>query len=326
MSSTLITDIGSLATNDPALGAGPLGLLADAAIALENGRVAWVGPASAAPAADEVVAAGGAGGDPRLRRLARPPGLRRGPHRRVQRPDVRPRLQRGRHPHHRRRDPRRHRRRARRQRRPATSARPCARAPPCWSASPATASPSRTRPARCGSPARHTDEVTYLGAHVVAPEYAEDPAGYVDLVTGPMLDACAPHARWVDVFCERGAFDGDQARRGAHRRDEARPQPPGPRQPARPRARACSSRSSSARPPPTTAPTSRRPTSTPWPPPTPWRRCSPAPSSPPAPSTPTRGACWTPERPWPCPPTATPAPASPPPSPSASPSRSGRWG
>ncbi|GAA1955515.1 imidazolonepropionase [Kitasatospora viridis] len=60
--------------------------------------------------------------------------------------------------------------------------------------------------------ARHTPETTYLGAHVVAPEYADDPAGYVDLVTGKMLDACAPHARWVDVFCERGAFDGDQAR------------------------------------------------------------------------------------------------------------------
>ncbi|GGZ28583.1 imidazolonepropionase [Streptomyces nitrosporeus] len=59
---------------------------------------------------------------------------------------------------------------------------------------------------------RHTDEVTYLGAHIVAPEYADDPAGYVGLVTGPMLDACAPHARWIDVFCERGAFDGDQAR------------------------------------------------------------------------------------------------------------------
>lgn len=60
--------------------------------------------------------------------------------------------------------------------------------------------------------ARHTDEVTYLGAHVVPPDYADDPAGYVDLVTGPMLDACAPYARWVDVFCEKGAFDGDQAR------------------------------------------------------------------------------------------------------------------
>src|SRR5262249_49262600 len=33
-----------------------------------------------------------------------------------------------------------------------------------------------------------------------------------ELVTGRMLDACAPHARWIDVFCERGAFDGDQAR------------------------------------------------------------------------------------------------------------------
>lgn len=60
--------------------------------------------------------------------------------------------------------------------------------------------------------ARHTDEVTYLGAHVVPPEHAGDPAAYVDLVTGPMLDACAPYARWIDVFCEEGAFDGDQAR------------------------------------------------------------------------------------------------------------------
>lgn len=57
-----------------------------------------------------------------------------------------------------------------------------------------------------------TDETTYLGAHVVAPEFTDDPAGYVDLVTGVMLDACAPHARWVDVFCDRGAFDADQAR------------------------------------------------------------------------------------------------------------------
>lgn len=59
---------------------------------------------------------------------------------------------------------------------------------------------------------RVTEETTYLGAHVVPPEFVDDPAGYVDLVTGPMLDACAPHARWIDVFCERGAFDADQAR------------------------------------------------------------------------------------------------------------------
>jgi imidazolonepropionase len=57
-----------------------------------------------------------------------------------------------------------------------------------------------------------TDETTFLGAHVVPPEFADDPEGYVDLVTGPMLEACAPFARWIDVFCERGAFDADQAR------------------------------------------------------------------------------------------------------------------
>jgi imidazolonepropionase len=60
--------------------------------------------------------------------------------------------------------------------------------------------------------AQVTPEVTYLGAHVVPPEFEADPAGYVDLACGPMLAACAPHARWVDVFCERGAFDADQAR------------------------------------------------------------------------------------------------------------------
>ena len=60
--------------------------------------------------------------------------------------------------------------------------------------------------------AETTDEVTYLGAHVVPAEFEGDAAAYVDLVCGPMLDACAPHARWVDVFCERGAFSVDEAR------------------------------------------------------------------------------------------------------------------
>jgi imidazolonepropionase len=60
--------------------------------------------------------------------------------------------------------------------------------------------------------AEATDEVTYLGAHVVPAEFEGDAEAYVDLVCGPMLDACAPHARWVDVFCERGAFSVDEAR------------------------------------------------------------------------------------------------------------------
>ncbi|MEV0402711.1 imidazolonepropionase [Actinoallomurus sp. NPDC050550] len=54
------------------------------------------------------------------------------------------------------------------------------------------------------------DEVTYLGAHVVPA--GADPDEYVRLVAGEMLRACAPYARWIDVFCERGAFDADQTR------------------------------------------------------------------------------------------------------------------
>ncbi len=57
-----------------------------------------------------------------------------------------------------------------------------------------------------------TSETTFLGAHVVPAEFKDDPAGYVALVTGAMLDACAPHAKWIDVFCDNGAFDVDQAR------------------------------------------------------------------------------------------------------------------
>ena len=61
-----------------------------------------------------------------------------------------------------------------------------------------------------------TGETTFLGAHVVPPEAREDRAAYLDLVTGPMLEACAPHARWVDVFCEPNsphAFTEVEARR-----------------------------------------------------------------------------------------------------------------
>ncbi len=58
--------------------------------------------------------------------------------------------------------------------------------------------------------AEHTPETTFLGAHVIPP--GADADDYVSLVCGAMLDACALHARWIDVFCERGAFDADQAR------------------------------------------------------------------------------------------------------------------
>ena len=58
-----------------------------------------------------------------------------------------------------------------------------------------------------------TDEVTFLGAHLVAPEFSSDADAYVDLVVGEMLNACAPHSNWIDVFCDRGAFTTAQSRR-----------------------------------------------------------------------------------------------------------------
>jgi imidazolonepropionase len=57
-----------------------------------------------------------------------------------------------------------------------------------------------------------TSETTFLGAHVVPAEFRDDREAYVELVTGPMLAACAPYARWIDVFCDRGAFDVDESR------------------------------------------------------------------------------------------------------------------
>jgi imidazolonepropionase len=58
-----------------------------------------------------------------------------------------------------------------------------------------------------------SDEVTFLGAHIVPEEFAHDREGYVNLVAGQMLTNCAPHVRWADVFCDTGVFSVDEARR-----------------------------------------------------------------------------------------------------------------
>ncbi|MCB0998528.1 MAG: imidazolonepropionase [Acidimicrobiales bacterium] len=55
-------------------------------------------------------------------------------------------------------------------------------------------------------------QTTFLGAHVVPPEFDGRTDDYVELVCGEMLDAASPHARWIDAFCEVGAFDADQCR------------------------------------------------------------------------------------------------------------------
>ncbi|GAA4511312.1 imidazolonepropionase [Brevibacterium yomogidense] len=60
--------------------------------------------------------------------------------------------------------------------------------------------------------ARHTDEATLLAAHIVPPEYTDDPDGYVDLIVEEMIPQ-ATAARWIDVFCDRGAFTPEQTER-----------------------------------------------------------------------------------------------------------------
>ena len=56
-----------------------------------------------------------------------------------------------------------------------------------------------------------TPETTFLGAHVVPDDISREE--YVDLVCGSMLSAAAPFSRWIDVFCETGAFTVDETRR-----------------------------------------------------------------------------------------------------------------
>ncbi len=141
--------------------------------------------------------------------------------------------------------------------------------------------------------AQVTPEVTYLGAHVVPPEFESDPAGYVELACGPMLDACAPHARWVDVFCERGAFDADQARAilAAGRWPGSSP---AYTRTSSARVPASRSRWRPALPRLTTAPTCPAAMWTRSPRREPWRRCCRAWSSPPGSRIRMPGACWTP--------------------------------
>ena len=58
----------------------------------------------------------------------------------------------------------------------------------------------------------HTPESTFLGAHLLPAEFEGRPDDYIALVCDEMLRGAMPHARWVDAFCETGAFDADQCR------------------------------------------------------------------------------------------------------------------
>ncbi len=66
---------------------------------------------------------------------------------------------------------------------------------------------------RCLSVAQDfTRDTTFLGAHAVPPEFAGRPDDYVHLICDEMLERVAIRSRWIDAFCERGAFDADQCR------------------------------------------------------------------------------------------------------------------
>jgi imidazolonepropionase len=210
MTSLLLTGIGSLVTNDPAHG-GPLGEIRDAALVIDGSTVGWAGPRTQAPAADSAIDLGGRAvipgfvdshahlvfaGDRAEEFAARMTGT----------------------PYS------------------AGGIRTTVAATRAATDDQLTANVSRlvTEMRRQGTTTveiksgygltvldearalriarQFTDETTYLGAHVVPADHADDPAGYVTLVSGPMLDAAAAHSKWIDVFVERGAFDADEGR------------------------------------------------------------------------------------------------------------------
>ena len=213
MTSTVITGIGELTTNDPArrgvAGEAMLGIVRDAAVVLEGRSVAWVGPAADAPAADVHVDAGGRAvipgfvdshshlvfaGDRAAEFAARMTGEP------YTAGGIRTTVA---------------------ATRAATDEQLTSHVARLVAEMRAQGTTSLEIKSGYGLSvadearslavaAQFTDDTTFLGAHVVPA--GSTPEEYVELVTGPMLAAAAPHARWIDVFCEEGAFDVDQAR------------------------------------------------------------------------------------------------------------------
>ncbi len=212
MTTRLIANIGELTTNDPTLGdATPMGRLRDAALVVDEARVLWVGPSAQAPACDEMTDADGAAVVPGFvdshthlvfagersdefeARMAGSPYDGGGIARTVEATRAATRFE--------------------------------LRTQTAKRARELLAGGVTTMEIKSGYEltlsgeerlleiaGEFTDEVTFLGAHVVPHEFAHDRRAYVALVIDQMLERCAPHARWADVFCERGAFSVDEAR------------------------------------------------------------------------------------------------------------------
>ncbi|MFE3441895.1 imidazolonepropionase [Nocardia sp. NPDC059180] len=210
MATTALTDIGVLVTNDPALGEGPLGLRRDAAVVFEDGAVAWVGDSAAAPAADTQHAMDGRAvlpgfveshshlvfaGDRAEEFAARMSGQKYaagGIRTTIAATRAATDDQLG----------------ANVRRLLDESLRAGSTTVECKSGYGQSVADELRSVQVAG---RHTDEVTLLAAHVPPPEYAGRADDYVAMVVAEMIPKCAPHAKWIDVFCEQGAFDRDQA-------------------------------------------------------------------------------------------------------------------
>ncbi|MCW6007459.1 imidazolonepropionase [Micromonospora sp. CPCC 205371] len=207
----LIDNIGELVTNEPRMGKGPLGIIQRAAVLVEDGTVAWVGRSAYAQPADRRLDAEGAAvlpgfvdshahlvfaGDRAAEFAARMAGERYNgggirttvaATRAASDQDLRDNVG-------------RLRREALRQGTTTIEIK----------SGYGLSVADEERSLRIGR--EFTDETTFLGAHVVPTEYAGRVDDYVGLVCGPMLRAAAPYARWIDVFCEEGAFDADHSR------------------------------------------------------------------------------------------------------------------
>jgi imidazolonepropionase len=208
MVSTLLTDIGELTTHDPAH-PGENGILRDAALVVEGGRVVWTGPADRAPSADTAYDVGGRAvvpgfvdshshlvfaGDRAEEFAARMTGTP------YSAGGIRTTVAATRAATDEQLAANLHRLVAEMRRQGTTTV----------EVKSGYGLTVRDEARSLALARQVTDETTFLGAHVV-PE-GTTPEDYVALVTGPMLEACAPHAKWVDAFCEKGAFDADQAR------------------------------------------------------------------------------------------------------------------
>ncbi|MBW8484441.1 imidazolonepropionase [Actinomadura parmotrematis] len=209
--STVIRNIGELVTNEPGFGEGVLGVRRDAALVIDGGAVVWAGDAAAAPDADEVYDAGGRAVLPGFvdshahlvfageraeefaARMSGEPYAAGGIRTTVARTRAAGDDE----------------LRANVRRLVAEMVRQGTTTVECKSGYGLTVD-DEERAVRIAS--EEADEVTFLGAHVVPAEYADRPGEYVRLVSTDMLARCAPYATWIDVFCERGAFDADQAR------------------------------------------------------------------------------------------------------------------